>query len=394
MGSNGQKKKKKICVVTATRAEYGILSPLIKRLHTVTEWDVQLVVTGTHLEEEFGNTWREIEQDHVPIFARIPILEKGDDGYAVSCTMANALRGFGRYFRDEKPDLLLILGDRTEMLAIAAAAATAQVPIGHLHGGELTQGAVDDCVRHAITKMSYLHFASAEEYRRRIIQMGEEPSRVYNVGALGAENILKQKLMSRRELDSELPGLAGKDYAVVTFHPVTLEASAGEEQLRELMRAMAREKSLFYLITKANADAGGRRANRFLQQEAEKYPHMKLVDSLGMKRYLSAVKYARLVLGNSSSGIIEAPVLGTPTVNIGDRQRGRLMGESIICCAPQEDEIAASIHKALAMGPMKNKSPYGDGTTSEQITDIIRKYLKGTGISLKKDFYDMIWSGE
>ena len=203
MAFDGQNKK--ICIVTATRAEYGILSPLIKQLRTFQEWEIQLVVTGTHLAEEFGNTYQEIEQDGVPIFTKIPILEKGDDGYAVSCTMANVLRGFGAYFKKEKPNLLLILGDRTEMLAVAAAAMNAQVPIGHLHGGELTQGAVDDCVRHAITKMSYLHFASAEEYRRRIIQMGEEPSRVFDVGALGVENILNEKLLTRRELNLDLP---------------------------------------------------------------------------------------------------------------------------------------------------------------------------------------------
>ncbi|MCI8281753.1 MAG: UDP-N-acetylglucosamine 2-epimerase (hydrolyzing) [Lachnospiraceae bacterium] len=388
MAFDGQNKK--ICIVTATRAEYGILSPLIKQLRTFQEWEIQLVVTGTHLAEEFGNTYQEIEQDGVPIFAKIPILEKGDDGYAVSCTMANALRGFGAYFKKEKPNLLLILGDRTEMLAVAAAAMNAQVPIGHLHGGELTQGAVDDCVRHAITKMSYLHFASAEEYRRRIIQMGEEPSRVFDVGALGVENILNEKLLTRRELNLDLPELEGKDYAVVTFHPVTLEASSGEGQLRELMQAMVREKGLFYLITKANADAGGRSANLFLEQEIKKYPHMKLVDSLGMKRYLSAVQYARLVLGNSSSGIIEAPALGTPTVNIGDRQKGRLMGESIICCPPRQEAIVDSIRKALDMGKMKGTSPYGDGSTSRQIADIIQRYFAATDGSLKKKFYDIL----
>ncbi len=388
MASDSQKKK--ICIVTATRAEYGILSPFIKRLQTIPEWEVQLVVTGTHLAKEFGNTYQEIEEDGVLVFAKIPILEKGDDGYAVSCTMANALRGFGAYFKDENPDLLFLLGDRTEMLAVAAAAMNAQVPIGHLHGGELTQGAVDDCVRHAITKMSYLHFASAEEYRRRIIQMGEEPSRVFNVGALGVENILNEKLLTRQELDGELPELAGKEFGVVTFHPVTLEASEGEMQLQELMQAMIQEERLFYLITKANADAGGRSVNRFLEQETKKYPHMKLVDSLGMKRYLSAVSYARLVLGNSSSGIIEAPALGTPTVNIGDRQKGRLMGDSIICCPPKRDAIAEAIRKALNMGKITGTSPYGDGSTSKQMVDIIKRYFDDTCSSLKKNFYDIL----
>ncbi|MDY5648925.1 MAG: UDP-N-acetylglucosamine 2-epimerase, partial [Lachnospiraceae bacterium] len=295
---------KKLAIVTATRAEYGILHPLILRLLACEKWETQIIVTGTHLEEEFGYTCREIEQDGVPIYRKIPITEKGDDAYAVSRTMANALCGFGAYFKDEKPDLLILLGDRTEMLAIASAAMNEQIPIAHLHGGELTQGAVDECVRHALTKMSYLHFASAEQYRRRIIQMGEEPSRVFNVGALGVENILREQLLSRRELKEAVDFPADQPYAVVTFHPVTLEKETAEQQVRELLAAMKSRKDLFFLITKANSDAGGRRINELLEAETEKYPNMKLVASLGMKKYLSAVKYAKFVLGNSSSGII------------------------------------------------------------------------------------------
>ena len=315
---------KKISVVTATRAEYGILKPLIRRLLACDRWETQVVVTGTHLEPAFGNTYQEIEADGVPICRKIPIIYEGaedaDTAYAVTRTMANAMCGFGTYFSEEHPDLLILLGDRTEMLAIAAAAMNEQIPIAHLHGGELTQGAVDDCVRHALTKMSYLHFPAAEVYRARIIQMGEDPSRVYNVGALGVENILHEKLMTPQELEASVGFPADQPYAVVTFHPVTLEQGAGSQQeaavrqMYELLGAMGARPELFFLITKANSDAGGRRINELLERETADQPNMKLVASLGMKRYLSAVKHAQFVLGNSSSGIIEAPALGVPTV--------------------------------------------------------------------------------
>ncbi|MCI7129079.1 MAG: UDP-N-acetylglucosamine 2-epimerase [Lachnospiraceae bacterium] len=379
---------KKIAIVTATRAEYGILHPLIMRLLADDMWETQVVVTGTHLEEEFGYTCREIEQDGIPIYRKIPIMEMGDDAYAVNRTMANALCGFGAYFRDEKPDLLILLGDRTELLAIASAAMNEQIPIAHLHGGELTQGAVDECVRHAITKMSYLHFASAEEYQRRIIQMGEEPSRVFNVGALGVENILREQLLSCQELRAAVDFPADQPYAVVTFHPVTLEKNTAEKQVNELLAAMKQRSDLFFLITKANSDAGGRRINELMEESVAKCSNMKLVASLGMKKYLSALKYAKFVLGNSSSGIIEAPALHIPTVNIGDRQQGRMMAESIVNCQPECASILAAIDRALEMEGLSCANPYGDGHTSEKIVEILEKYMSQERIDLKKRFYD------
>lgn len=405
---------KKISVVTATRAEYGILKPLIRRLLACDQWETQVIVTGTHLEAAFGNTVQEIEEDGVPIYRRIRILNienendapVTDDAYSVTLAMANALRGFGAYFRDEQPDLLIILGDRTEMLAIAAAAMNAQIPIAHLHGGELTQGAVDDCVRHALTKMSYLHFASAEVYRERIIQMGEEPSRVYNVGALGVENIMNEKLMTPHELAESVGFPADQPYAIVTFHPVTLERGAcsqqetAVEQMRELLDAMRTRPDLFFLITKANSDAGGRRINELLEAETAGEPNMKLVASLGMKRYLSAVKHARFVLGNSSSGIIEAPALIVPTVNIGDRQQGRIMAATVIGCEPKRDAIIAAMNQALELSDrihadsqlherLLADNPYGDGHTSEKIMAVLENYMKLDRIDLKKEFYDL-----
>lgn len=381
---------KKISLVTATRAEYGILHPLMERLLSCAKWETQIVVTGTHLEKAFGYTCREIEQDNIPIYRKIRITEKGDDAYAVSRTMANALCGFGEYFREERPDLLIILGDRTELLAIAAAAMNEQIPIAHLHGGELTQGAVDECVRHALTKMSYLHFASAEAYRNRIIRMGEEPSRVFNVGALGVENILRERLLSQQELKIAADFPVERQYAVVTFHPVTLERGTAESQVGELLAAMKQRRDLFFLITKANADAGGGRINELMEKGIRGCDNMKLVASLGMKRYLSALKYAKFVLGNSSSGIIEAPALGIPTVNIGDRQQGRMMADSIVNCEPEYESILTSIDRALEIGAagIVFENPYGDGHTSEKIVSIIEQYMSLGHIDLKKKFYD------
>lgn len=385
--------KKKICVISATRAEYGILKPLILKLKKCREWETQVILTGAHLLEKLGSTYREAERDRIEIFAKIPIYTEGNTHYDITRTMANALIEFGRYFQEEKPDLLIVLGDRTEILAFCAAAMNEQIPIAHIHGGELTQGAIDDNIRHAVTKMSYLHFASTEEYRRRIIQMGEEPERVFNVGALGVENILKETLLSREELSESAGFPAEKDYAVVTFHPVTLEQGTEDRQVRELFSAMELRKDIFYLITKANADAGGDIINEFMEQETKKHSNMKLVSSLGVKRYLSAVKHARFVLGNSSSGIIEVPSLGVPTVNIGDRQKGRIMAKSILSCEPEHMSILNAINQAMEMEIEAYESPYGDGSTSEQMVKIVRGFLENGNIDLKKKFYDITWSG-
>lgn len=381
---------KKIAVVTATRAEYGILRPLIFRLKQEKGFRLQLVVTGMHLLEQYGNTRKEIEGDGLPIFLEIPILEPGNTPYDISVTMANAIRGFAQYFRDEKPDLLIVLGDRTELLGICAAALNEGVPIAHLHGGERTEGVVDDCIRHAVTKMSYLHFAATEEYRKRIIQLGEEPDRVFRVGALGVENILHLPLLTYEETCRELGLSKEQRYVVVTFHPVTLEEDTAESQTRELLAAMEQKSEFFYLITKANADAGGARVNALLESMAAKCENMRLVSSLGVLRYLSAVKYSAFVLGNSSSGIIEAPALGTPTVNIGDRQRGRQLAETVISCEPVCGEIKEAMEKASRM-EAKASLLYGDGNTSEKIVNIVKEFFSQDRIKRKKTFYDVEW---
>ena len=385
---------KKICVITATRAEYGLLKPLVKQLMRTPGVETQLVATGAHLVESLGNTWQEIEKDNIGIYKKIPIQSQGDESYHATLTMANALVQFGKYFQEEKPDLLVVLGDRTEILAFCAAAVNEHIPIAHIHGGELTQGAVDDSIRHAVTKMSYLHFTSTEEYRKRVIQMGEEPGRVYHVGALGVENILNEELLSRELLEGAAGFPASQDYAVVTFHPVTLEPDTAISQVKELFAAMQAKPELFYLITKANADAGGRAINEFMERMSANCPNMKLVASLGVKRYLSAVKYARFVLGNSSSGIIEAPSLGVPTVNIGDRQKGRIMAGSVLCCEPEQKQILAAMEQAMHMAGGRWENPYGDGCTSKKIVNVLKGWLEEGRIYLKKKFYDIPWNGD
>lgn len=378
----------KICVVTSTRAEYGLLKPLIKRISEDAELELDLVVTGTHLVERHGMTINEIKKDEFLISHEIQILEEGNSAYEISITMANAIKGFAKCFRDDRPDMVVILGDRTEMLGIASAAMNERIPIAHIHGGEVTEGAVDDGVRHAITKMSYLHFTSTNEYRNRVIQLGENPERVYCVGALGAENILTQPLWSEEMLRRDLEIDDNKPYVVMTYHPVTLEDNTVEEQIGELIAAMNSHPELFYVITAANADAGGDEANCLLKTYADNHENALFVISLGMIRYLSAVKYASFVLGNSSSGILEAPALGTPTVNIGDRQKGRLQADTIINCVVSKDSINQAIEHALRM-PHTKTDMYGDGTTSEQIVGVIKDYLLNDKIDLKKHFYDL-----
>ncbi|MCR5289223.1 MAG: UDP-N-acetylglucosamine 2-epimerase (hydrolyzing) [Treponema sp.] len=379
---------KKIAVVTATRAEYGILTPLIKRINDDSELELELIVTGTHLSKKHGYTKKFIEEDGFPISYEIPILEEGNSPYDISITMANAIKGFAQCFKKERPDMIVILGDRTEMLGIASAAMNERIPIAHLHGGEVTEGAVDDCVRHALSKMSYLHFTSTQTYRKRVIQLGENPDRVFFVGALSTENILKQPLKSKNEIKADVGIDENMPYSVVTFHPVTLENDSVREQTYELCKAIERVNKYFYLITMANSDAGGDEVNKIFEEFAKSKKNVKLVSSLGMIRYLSAVKYAQFVLGNSSSGIIEAPVLGTPTVNIGDRQSGRLMADTIINCNSDTDDIVS----AITMAENKSHTPtlmYGDGNTSQEIIAIIKDYLLNDRIDLKKKFYDL-----
>lgn len=384
-----------ICVLTSTRADYGILRPLLYQISSDAELEVRLAVTGSHLSEAFGMTIREIERDSFPIDVRIPLpLDGNDSAEGMSRVMAKATEEFGRYFQKQRPELLIVLGDRYETLAVSIAAAAACVPIAHLHGGETTEGAMDECFRHCITKMSYLHFTAAEVYRKRVIQMGEDPTRVFNVGGLGVENALHTDFLPPEQLESDLGfPLFQKPYVVTTFHPVTLEPGSAEAQLEELLAAVAERTDLHFLITKSNADTGGQKINQRLDAFMREHAHCLVAASLGMRRYMSALKYAYCVLGNSSSGLAEAPSFGIPTINIGDRQRGRLQAESVINCRPEKADILFALERACSPEFRKKSAaavnPYGDGRTSERIHEVVRRVLLSGRIDLKKRFYDL-----
>lgn len=385
----------KICVLTSTRADYGILRPLLFALSEDEDLDLRLAVTGSHLSENFGMTVWEIEADGFPIDVRVPIIQRGKTFSAMPSEMARAMEGFGDYFQDHRPALLVALGDRYETFAACAAAVSACVPIAHLHGGETTEGALDECFRHCITKMSYLHFTATEAYRNRVIQLGEDPARVYNVGGLGVENALHTAFLSPEELEASLDfPLFQKPYVVTTFHPVTLELGSAGRQVGELLSAMAERTDLNFLITKSNADTGGQEINERLDAFAEKHSHCRVTASLGMRRYMSALKYAHCVLGNSSSGLLEAPSFGIPTVNIGDRQRGRIQADSVINCRPEKEDILRALEKACSQEFRRVAAdavnPYGDGNTSGKIRRIIKDTLRSGKIDLKKKFYDIL----
>lgn len=378
----------KIAIVTATRAEYGLLTPLIRRVSEDKDLVLDLCVTGAHLSEKQGYTINDIRKDSFPVAHEISILEEGNTPNDISLTMANAVRGFAQCFCDDRPDMIVILGDRTEMLGVACAAMNERIPIAHIHGGEVTEGAVDDCVRHALTKMSFLHFTATEIYRRRVIQMGEFPDRVFNVGSLGTENIFHEKLLGDKELRLNTGIPQDMPYAVVTFHPVTLEDATAKRQAEMLCKAMDKRDGIFYFITKANADTGGDAVNEVFKNYVSGRRNARIMVSLGMRSYLSAVSHAAFVLGNSSSGILEAPVLGTPSVNVGDRQKGRIMADTVINCCPVSAEVINAIDKAMEMKHVKSNI-FGDGHTSEKIVEVIKGMLCNRR-SLKKGFYDIL----
>ncbi|MCM3124161.1 MULTISPECIES: UDP-N-acetylglucosamine 2-epimerase [unclassified Mesobacillus] len=384
---------KKISVLTATRAEYGLLKPIIKKLNNVSEFDVRVVVTGAHLSPEFGLTYKEIEKDGISIDQKLEMLLSADTPAAISKSMGIAMISFADYFEQLKPDLLIVLGDRYETLAVSTVAMNQRIPIAHLYGGETTEGAVDESVRHAISKLSYLHYTSTEEYRNRVIQLGEHPDRVLCVGAIGIENILNERLMSKSELASSINFNLDRPYAIVTFHPVTLEDNNTEKQMQTLLEVCKTYPNMNFIFTKANADRNGRIINQMIDSYIEENQNAKAFTSLGMTRYLSALKFASMVIGNSSSGLVEAPSFGIPTINIGDRQKGRIQAESIISCEPKFLSVKNAIDLALT-DEFKNRAkrvvnPYGDGRTSEKVVSSLKEVLLENRIELKKKFHDL-----
>jgi GDP/UDP-N,N'-diacetylbacillosamine 2-epimerase (hydrolysing) len=384
---------KKICVVTGTRAEYGLLKPVIDKIYKDSELELQLVVTGMHLSTEFGLTYHEIEEDGYPITYKIEMLLSSDTAVGITKSMGVALFGFADFYAMYKPDIVVILGDRYEMLMAASAAMIARIPIAHIHGGEKTEGAVDEAIRHSITKMSHLHFTTTEEYRNRVIQLGEQPGTVYNVGALGVENIKMVKLMNQSVLEKSLDFQFSQPTVLVTFHPVTLENITAEQQFGHVLQVLDVHKELSVIFTKANADTNG----RIINQMIDDFVHINeqrciAFTSLGQLRYLSALQFCSAVVGNSSSGIIEVPSFGIPTVNIGDRQKGRIHAETVIDCGNSVCEIDYALNMALS-DEFKQKianclNPYEGENTSDRIIEIIRKSLYN-GINLKKEFYDV-----
>ncbi|MEG1884298.1 MAG: UDP-N-acetylglucosamine 2-epimerase [Clostridia bacterium] len=384
---------KSVCVVTSTRADYGILKPLILALMDDPQIEMRLAVTGSHLSEAYGMTVDEIANEGIPIDCCLPILTSADTPRAISSAMANALDHFSDYFNSRRPDMLITLGDRYEIETVCCAAVNARIPIAHIHGGETTEGAIDECYRHSITKMSYLHFTACEAYRKRVIQLGEAPERVFNVGSMGVENVMKMPKLSRDELTEQIGFDFFKPYAVMTFHPVTLEDQTEREQCDALFAAMDEYSQLGLLITKANADVGGRSINEVIDAYAQKRERCKAIYSLGAKRYLSSLQYAEFAIGNSSSGIIEAPSFSIPTVNIGDRQKGRLRADSVIDCEAEKNAIIDAIKTALSERfrdvARHAHNPYGEGDTSTHIAGIVKEYLLSDHINLKKKFFDV-----
>lgn len=384
---------KKICIVTATRAEYGQLKPLIQKIFQCDEMSLRLVVTGTHLSPEFGLTYREIEKDGYPISSKVEMLLSSDTSVGITKSMGIALIGFADYFDSDRPDVVIILGDRYEMLMVASAAMIARIPIAHLHGGELTEGLVDEAIRHSITKMSQLHFTATEEYRNRVIQLGEQPETVFNVGSLGTENIKTLELLKKEKIEELLGFHFLNRTIIVTYHPVTLENHSSESQFANLLRVIDKYKEIFVIFTKANADTNGRIVNQMIDQYTDENGERCVAfESLGQLKYLSVLQFVQVVVGNSSSGITEAPSFGIPTVNIGDRQRGRVCAESIINCGNSVQEIELALVQALSPEfqerTKKTKNPYEGNDTSNRIIGIIGKAIQ-QGIDIKKQFYDM-----
>jgi len=384
---------KKVCVVTGTRAEYGLLYWFMKGIEADDELELQLIVTGMHLSPEFGLTYKEIEKEF-NIDKKIEMLLSSDTSIGISKSMGLAQIGFAEAYEELQPDIIVLLGDRYEIFAATSTAMIARVPIAHLHGGEKTEGAFDEAIRHSITKMSHLHFTATEEYRKRVIQLGEEPERVFNVGGMGIENINRLQLLSKKEFEKAIDFKLGKKNILVTFHPVTLENTTAKEQFNELLKALDSLKETHIIFTKANSDTDGRVINQMIDEYIAKNPKKSIAfTSMGQLRYLSALQYMDMVVGNSSSGLIEAPSFKIATIDIGDRQKGRLKAKSVIEVEPKKDHILKAIQKAYSEEFQKQlqtvKNPYGNnGFASQKIIQV----LKETDLKklVKKSFYDIL----
>lgn len=385
---------RKICVVTGTRAEYGLLSRLMRMIKESNNTQLQVVATNMHLSPKYGNTYKEIEADGFVIDRRVPIIDETapNDSHSTVLEMSRALSGFADAYSELKPDLLVVLGDRYEILAAAAAALIMRIPIAHISGGDVTEGAFDDAIRHSITKMSQLHFPSTEEYRKRVIQLGEQPDRVFNVGALGVENIKKMPLMGKEEIEKEIDFKINNNTILVTYHPVTLGNRTAKDDIEDFVSALEERKDVQVIFTMPNSDTGGQfivdAINDFVAKNPER---SKAFKSLGVVRYLSVMSQVAAVVGNSSSGLVEVPSFGIPTLNIGDRQKGRLAAESVYNCAPDKTAVLNGLDMVLSPAFRKKAAethnPYEKENTAQTIYDVISTYpLEQLN---QKHFYDI-----
>lgn len=384
---------RKICVVTGTRAEYGLLSRLIRMIDESEKTRLQLIATNMHLSPSYGETYKEIEADGFKIDRKLPIIEEGkNDAVATLKSMAKAVAGFADAYNELKPDMLVVLGDRYEILAAATAALIMRIPIAHISGGDVTEGAFDDAIRHSITKMSHLHFPSTEEYRKRVIQLGEQPDRVFNVGALGVENTKMIPLMDKDEIEKDIDFKLDDNTILVTYHPVTLGNRTAKDDIGDFMAALDECKNLRVVFTMPNSDTGGQFIADAINNFVAKNPtRAKAYRSLGVVRYLSVMRQVAAVVGNSSSGIVEVPSFGIPTLNIGDRQKGRLAADSVYNCSPETQSILNGLD--IVMSPsFKQKAtetlnPYEKEGTAKAIFDVISSYP--LELLTQKHFYDI-----
>ncbi len=382
---------RKICVVTGTRAEYGLLYWLMKEIDVDKDLELQIVVTGMHLSEEFGNTYQQIEKDGFTIDKKVDISLTSDTELLISKSMGLGMIGFSDAFNLLKPDLIVVLGDRFEIFSAVSVAMIMRIPIAHLHGGEATEGLIDEPIRHSITKMSHLHFTATNEYKNRVIQLGEQPDRVFNVGGLGIDNINKLKLLNKDDFEKAIGFNLGEKNILVTFHPVTLEASTSRVQFQELLNSISELKDTKIIFTKANSDTDGRIINSMIDDYVAKHDNTIAFVSMGQLNYLSALQFVDAVVGNSSSGLAEVPTFKIGTIDIGDRQRGRIKADSVISCIPNKDSISTAFKELYSKQFQSNvgkvENPYGKGGASKRIIRII-KDISLNGI-FKKYFYDL-----
>lgn len=381
---------RKICVITGTRAEYGLLRWIMQGIKEDSGLTLQIIATGMHLSPEFGLTYRTIEQDGFEIDRKVEMLTSSDTPVGIAKSMGLGMIGFADALNELRPDLIVVLGDRFEIFSAVSAALVARIPVAHIHGGEATEGLIDESIRHSITKMSHLHFVAAEEYRQRVIQLGEQPDRVFLVGSPSIDSINRLSLLNRFELEDSINFKLGLKNLLITFHPVTLEMITAEKQLNELLGALADLKDTHLIFTMPNADTDGRKLIKLIQNFVAQHPNARAYTSLGQLRYLSCIAQVDGVVGNSSSGLVEVPSFKKGTINIGDRQRGRLQAESVISCKPERNSIAAALNELYSSqfqaGLRHVINPYGNGGASESIVSAIKKSsLDGV---LKKHFFN------